>query len=116
LSDSDTAHLLKTWIVDHSTASRVLSVVYATKAITKIIYDPVLSVVYATKAITKIIYRIALGRSRRRAQLRIVRGMPSLPEISINCDHHHGIIRLGSHYLYHGWGQSEFKAFVPELW
>ena len=33
-------------MLDHSTASRVLSVVYA------------------TKAITKIIYRIALGRSR----------------------------------------------------
>jgi hypothetical protein len=55
-------------MLDNSTASRVLSVVYATKAITKIIYDRVLSVVYATKAITKIIYRIALGRSRRRAQ------------------------------------------------
>ena len=52
-------------MLDNSTASRVLSVVYATKAITKIIYDRVLSVVYATKAITKIIYRIALGRSRR---------------------------------------------------
>ena len=55
-------------MLDYSTASRVLSVVYAPKAITKIIYDRVLSVVYATKAITKIIYRIALGRSRRRAQ------------------------------------------------
>ena len=41
-------------MLDNSTASRVLSVVYATKAITKIIYDRVLSVVYATKAITKI--------------------------------------------------------------
>jgi hypothetical protein len=47
-------------MLDNSTASRVLSVVYATKAITKIIYDRVLSVVYATKATTKIIYRIAL--------------------------------------------------------
>jgi hypothetical protein len=40
-------------MLDNSTASRVLSVVYATKAITKIIYDRVLSVVYATKALPR---------------------------------------------------------------
>jgi hypothetical protein len=38
------------------------------------------------------------------------------PEISINCDRHHGMICLGSHNLQHGWGQPEPKAFVPGLW
>ena len=26
------------------------------------------------------------------------------------------MIRLGSHYLHHGWGQTELEVFVPELW
>ena len=42
--------------------------------------------------------------------------MRCLPEISINCDRHHGMPRRGSHYLHHGWGQPEFNAFVPQLW
>jgi hypothetical protein len=37
-------------------------------------------------------------------------------KIPINCDRHHGMIRLGSHYLHHGWGQTELEVFVPELW
>jgi hypothetical protein len=43
-------------------------------------------------------------------------GGPTPAEIHLNCDRHHGIIRLGLQYLHHGWRQPDLDAFVPELW
>ena len=55
------AHLLETRDAQFDSIACVLSVVYATKAITKIIYDRVLSVVYATKAINQDHYDLVLS-------------------------------------------------------
>jgi len=68
------------------------------------------------KFIDSLVGNTATLRNELLATGRKARGMRCPPEISINCDRHHGMPRRGSHYLHHGWGQPEFNAFVPQLW